>query len=157
MDPSEEQPERLKPIASKKTFVLPTILIIILLLAIGGILSFFNSSSTPPLGVTEPIAKIEKSPVIENRITEQNDEAKKATTNTQDKAVIIAMEPAIPFATSLGQDTSTPADEVSDENENAIPTSETTPENNLVPAKQSLLDSVLPPRGTCTSICLLTT
>lgn len=151
MDPSEEKPERLKPIAPKRTFVLPAILIILLLLAIGGILSFFNSSSTPPLGITEPV--MEESPAIEDRVTKQNGEAKKATTSAQDKTVIIAMEPAIPFATPLGQNTSTPADEVSDENENAISTPETTPENNLVPVKQSLLDSFPPEDSAQTSVC----
>lgn len=135
MDPSEEKPERLKTNSPKKAFVLPAILITLLLLAIGGILSFFNSSSTPPLTVTESV--IDESPAIEDRVIDQNDSDKESATGSPDN-VVIAMEPAIPLTTPLGQPPPPPENEYSNENENAIPLSDTTQEDNLVPEKPSL-------------------
>ena len=113
MDPSEEKPERQKPISKKRSFVLPAILIILLLVAIGGILSFFNSSSTPPLAIPEQEQK-EEVQTVENNVTKLESEA--------NKPVGIPMDPAIPSPKPLAQDTSNLADDTAEEQGYDIPT-----------------------------------
>lgn len=55
MDPSEEKQKQKQPVAKKRSYILPAILLLILLFVIGGIYTFLNSSSPPPLAVPEPV------------------------------------------------------------------------------------------------------
>lgn len=82
MDPSEEKQKQKQPVARKRSYVLPAVLLLILLFVIGGIYAFLNSSSPPPFVVPEPVIEEtepapESSPAIadqENAITPEDSE-----------------------------------------------------------------------------------
>jgi hypothetical protein len=144
MDPSEENAVHSKPMAKKKQFILPAILIILLLVAIGGILAFFNSSSTPPLPFPEQEQKEEIQTVV-NSIVEQESETEKST--------VISTDPTSPVSIPFSQDAKELGNNVSEEQEYDIPTSETNQRINAIPAEQSRLPHVLAEEAEKISVC----